>query len=122
MLGGGERKAKQPHFTFFFSFLPDPPQTPHKNSYLLPLPIVIAGGRWGPTTGFKAAGATAMLVLGKEKIGRERGAAPVCVALFPSGLRRPPPLLVFVRGASARPARNRIKEGLLQKKTGRGKK
>jgi hypothetical protein len=41
-------------------------------SYLLPLPVAVAAGRWGPAAGVRAASGTALLALG-EWCGEERG-------------------------------------------------
>jgi hypothetical protein len=34
-------------------------------SYILPLPVAVAAGRWGPAAGVRAASATALLALGE---------------------------------------------------------
>jgi len=41
-------------------------------AYLLPLPVAVAAGRWGPAAGVRAASGTALLALG-EWCGEERG-------------------------------------------------
>lgn len=35
-------------------------------AYILPLPVAVAAGRWGPTSGVRAACATALLALGES--------------------------------------------------------
>ena len=53
------------HFSPPLSFL-DPiiKPKPNNDSYLLPMPVVVAGGRWGASATWQTAAATSLLVLG----------------------------------------------------------
>ena len=62
-----EEKSRLRYICVLYPFLTPLPNTPPPPSYLLPLPVVIAGGRGGAGTGFRCGAATGLLVLGESR-------------------------------------------------------